>query len=103
MDISSTSIWKQLESLVTAVPEMKALFESDANRAQKYSIDACGISLDYSKNRINQDVVKGLLSLAEQQQVSQKRDAMFAGETINITEERSVLHTHCATKEMSRS
>lgn len=93
MDISSTSIWKQLESLVTAVPEMKALFESDANRAQKYSIDACGISLDYSKNRINQDVVQGLISLAEQQQVSQKRDAMFAGETINITEERSVLHT----------
>ena len=72
---------------------MRELFEVDAQRAARYRTKACGILLDYSKNRINDDVMKQLLALAEACQLGVQRDAMFAGESFNNTENRAVLHT----------
>jgi glucose-6-phosphate isomerase len=93
--LTQSPAWKTLQSLAAQVggQHMRNWFEQDPQRADKFSIDACGISLDYSKNLINEQVMEGLLALADQQQVATRRDAMFAGEIINHTEERAVLHT----------
>lgn len=93
--LTQSPAWKTLQSLAAQVggQHMRNWFEQDPQRADKFTIDACGISLDYSKNLINEQVMEGLLALADQQQVATKRDAMFAGEIINHTEERAVLHT----------
>ena len=75
------------------------LFRADPDRATKYSIDAAGLFLDYSKNRLDDLVRASLLDLARASGVEARRDAMFAGERINVTENRSVLHT--ALRDMS--
>ena len=72
---------------------LHALFQSDARRAEKYSLEAAGIFLDYSKNRLDVPAREALLDLARATGVEARRDAMFAGERINVTENRSVLHT----------
>ncbi|MBP2313225.1 glucose-6-phosphate isomerase [Azospirillum soli] len=72
---------------------MRDLFAADPDRFNRFSLEACGLLFDYSKNRITGETVPLLLDLARQQQVEQWRDRMFAGERINITEDRAVLHT----------
>ena len=95
----STSVkipaWQQLESHNDAMKAMhlRALFDNDPNRFQHFSIEAAGLFLDYSKNRINQDSLRLLCELARERGVEMRRDAMFAGEKINVTEQRAVLHT----------
>lgn len=93
--LTQSESWKHLQSLADTLQgqHMRNWFSADNERASKFTADACGISLDYSKNRVNQDVLKALFDLAEQQQVGAKRDGMFAGEIINHTEKRAVLHT----------
>jgi glucose-6-phosphate isomerase len=71
---------------------MKELFDKDPKRAEKYTVEAAGLFLDYSKNRITDETLKLLLELAEESGVAARRDAMFSGEKINITEKRAVLH-----------
>jgi glucose-6-phosphate isomerase len=71
---------------------LKELFDKDPKRAEKYTVEAAGLFLDYSKNRITDETVKLLLELAEESGVAARRDAMFSGEKINITEKRAVLH-----------
>ncbi len=71
---------------------MKELFDKDPKRAEKFTVEAAGIFLDYSKNRITDETIKLLLQLAEESGVAGRRDAMFSGEKINITEKRAVLH-----------
>jgi glucose-6-phosphate isomerase len=71
---------------------MKELFGKDPKRAEKFNVEAVGIFLDYSKNRITEETVKLLIQLAEESGVAARRDAMFSGEKINITEKRAVLH-----------
>ncbi len=71
---------------------MKELFDKDPKRAEKFNVEAAGLFLDYSKNRITEETVKLLLELAEESGVATRRDAMFSGEKINITEKRAVLH-----------
>lgn len=93
MPLSQSPVWQQLTELVEQISPMQQLFADDPQRAKRYSIESCGITLDYSKNRINQDVMQALFALAEQQELTKKRDAMFAGEIINHTEQRAVLHT----------
>jgi glucose-6-phosphate isomerase len=75
------------------------LFRTDTQRATKYSLEAAGIFLDYSKNRLDDIAKNRLLDLARAADVEAQRDAMFAGERINVTENRSVLHT--ALRDMS--
>lgn len=72
---------------------MRDLFAADQDRASKYTSSACGFTLDYSKNRIDDAVLTALFDLARDNQLEAKRDAMFAGEIINTTEHRAVLHT----------
>lgn len=73
--------------------DIKTLFETDAKRFEKFSVEAAGLLLDYSKTQITKDAKKLLLELATASGVEERRDAMLAGEKINTTEDRAVLHT----------
>ncbi|MGJ8682570.1 glucose-6-phosphate isomerase, partial [Paraglaciecola sp.] len=93
--LSNSSAWQSLSALAdkTKNQHMRDLFAADPQRANKYTQTACGIELDFSKNLITDEVVTALQSLVSDCQVEAKRDAMFAGEIINHTEKRAVLHT----------
>ena len=90
--------WTQLQSHHEQVRDlqMKALFESDPDRFTKLhrTFEAGGswLLLDFSKNRITEETFDLLLSLADEASVAEMRDKMFAGEKINVTEDRAVLH-----------
>jgi glucose-6-phosphate isomerase len=71
---------------------LRELFAEDPARGERLCAEAAGLYLDYSKNRITDETVRLLLQLAEQSGLEQHRDAMFAGERINVSENRSVLH-----------
>jgi glucose-6-phosphate isomerase len=68
------------------------LFAADAQRGEKLTAQAAGLFLDYSKNRVTEKTLKLLLQLADESGLRAKIDAMFAGEKINVTENRAVLH-----------
>ena len=94
MNPTLTSAWKELalHAREWSGRHLRDVFAADASRAQRYVVDACGIQLDYSKHRINDHTLQLLLGLAEETGVRSRRDAMFAGEKINNTEKRAVLH-----------
>src|SRR5262245_24619698 len=71
---------------------LRQLFADDPGRGERMAIEAVGIYLDYSKNRITYETLKLLLRLAEQSRLQARIEAMFRGEKINVTEKRSVLH-----------
>lgn len=93
--IRNAQSWQKLEGLSALVrrQHMKDYFESDNARAEIFSLDACGIYLDYSKNRVTTEVMSALFELAEERGVAQKTSDMFSGKNINDTEDRAVLHT----------
>ena len=72
---------------------MKTMFEEDENRAKRYFLSVADLRLDYSKNRINDKTLKLLFELANERNLKEKIKAMFRGDKINTTENRSVLHT----------
>ena len=74
------------------VRHMRELFAEDPGRGERFCAEAAGIYLDYSKNRITDETLSLLLQLAQQSELERHRDAMFAGERINTSENRSVLH-----------
>ena len=71
---------------------LRDLFAGDPQRGERLTLEACGIYLDYSKNRITDETVRLLLQLADESGLRERIDAMFAGEKINVTEDRAVLH-----------
>ena len=71
---------------------LRELFAEDPTRGERLSAEAAGLYLDYSKNRITDETLGLLLQLAEQSDLERHREAMFAGEKINVSENRSVLH-----------
>jgi glucose-6-phosphate isomerase len=71
---------------------LRQLFADDPQRGTRFALDACGIYFDYSKNRISADTLHLLLQLAQESGLRERIDAMFAGEKINTTEGRAVLH-----------
>jgi glucose-6-phosphate isomerase len=73
--------------------QMRQLFAADPQRFPGMTVDAAGLFLDYSKNRADKRTIELLVDLARERGVEAQRDAMLAGEKINITEPRSVLHT----------
>lgn len=87
--------WKKVEAAVAATKNttIKELFAADPDRASKYTAQAAGWTLDYSKNRIDASVMKALLDLAEASGLKAEIEKMFTGEKINRTENRAVLHT----------
>lgn len=89
-----TAAWRALAACRSAWGEtdMRALFATDPQRCTAFSLRAAGILLDYSKNRIDAAVMEALCALARARGVEAQRDAMFAGEAINTTEGRAVMH-----------
>ncbi|CAN7157326.1 MULTISPECIES: glucose-6-phosphate isomerase [unclassified Ensifer] len=77
----------------TNATDIRAAFASDAQRFSRFSTSLDDLLLDYSKCAVNEQVLDGLEALAKAAKVEEKRDAMFRGDIINITEERAVLHT----------
>jgi glucose-6-phosphate isomerase len=89
------SAWEALQDQRTALAalHLNDLFAADPTRAARMSVEACGILLDYSKNRVTDTTVRNLCTLARAAGLAQRIEAMFAGERINTTENRAVLHT----------
>ncbi len=71
---------------------LRELFADDAGRGERLATEAAGLYLDYSKNRITDETVRLLIDLARESGVAERRDAMFRGEHINVSEDRAVLH-----------
>mgnify|MGYP000894536346 FL=1 len=91
---TTTGAWSALtQHKASLTPNLRAWFEQDPSRAQKFSFDAADLHVDLSKNLITEETVQLLLKLAEEVNLAERRDAMFAGEHINVTEDRAVLHT----------
>jgi glucose-6-phosphate isomerase len=92
--VTASPAWKALEAHHQKVREihLRNLFADDPKRGERMTIEAMGIYLDYSKNRITNETIKLLLQLAEECSLRARIDAMFRGEKINITENRAVLH-----------
>src|SRR5471030_1957164 len=86
--------WKALGAHHKAIEntDLSTLFADDAKRGERFAVEDVGIYLDYSKNRITDETLKLLIQVAEQSGLRAKIDAMFAGEKINISENRAVLH-----------
>ena len=86
--------WKGLEQHHTEIARrhLRDLFAEDPKRAERYAVDGAGLHLDYSKNRITDQTLRLLLQLADESGLRQHIDAMFRGERINVSENRSVLH-----------
>ncbi len=88
------SAWKELSDHCAQVRDvhLRDLFADDPGRGERLALEACGIYLDYSKNRITDETVRLLVRLADESGLRARIDAMFAGEKINVTEDRAVLH-----------
>jgi len=71
---------------------LRAMFQEDPGRGERLTAEAEGIYLDYSKNRVTDETMRLLVDLAEESRVPERRDAMFRGEHINVSENRPVLH-----------
>jgi glucose-6-phosphate isomerase len=95
MDPSTTQAWRRLLDLSTAARErsLRELFAAESGRGPEWTLEAAGLRVDFSKQRVTRDIMDALLELAVERGVLERRDAMFAGEHINSTEDRSVLHT----------
>jgi glucose-6-phosphate isomerase len=86
--------WKALEAHHEEIGErhLRGLFADDPTRGERLTAEAVGLYLDYSKNRVTDETIALLVDLAEQCGLAEHRDQMFAGERINVSEGRSVLH-----------
>ncbi len=81
---------------------LRQLFAADPKRAERMTVQAAGLFLDYSKNRITRETVKLLLKLADETGLRSRIKAMFSGEKINVTENRAVLHVALRTPKEAR-
>jgi glucose-6-phosphate isomerase len=86
--------WQALERNYAEIRDLhlRELFQEDPARGERLTAEAEGIYLDYSKNRVTDETMRLLVELAEQSAVPARRDAMFRGEHINVSEDRAVLH-----------
>src|SRR6266852_3991686 len=86
--------WQKLEEHYqkTHNLHLRTLFAQDSRRGERFALEAVGIYLDYSKNRVTDETIRLLLELAASSGLRERIDAMFKGEKINITEYRAVLH-----------
>jgi glucose-6-phosphate isomerase len=86
--------WKALEGHYREIEgtHLRELFAADPTRGERLVVEGAGLFLDYSKNRITDETIPLLLALAEQSGLSERTEAMFAGEHINVSEDRAVLH-----------
>jgi glucose-6-phosphate isomerase len=92
--LSAGAAWRALQAHQRELQpqHLRQLFAVDPKRGERLSLDACGIYLDYSKNRITDDTLRLLLALADEAGLRERIEAMFRGDRINTTEGRAVLH-----------
>ncbi len=92
--LTERAAWKALEAHYQGIrsAHLRQLFADDPTRGERFTVEAAGLFLDYSKNRITGDTIKLLLQLAQESGLRERIDAMFAGEKINVSENRAVLH-----------
>jgi len=95
MNRKQLPIWQHLTQLAkdSSNLNLTQMFDTDPTRFDKFSVQFPNILLDYSKNLINENTIESLITLAKDTNVEACRDQMFAGEKINKTENRAVLHT----------
>ena len=94
-DVTETPVWKKLTDHQQAVAQLhlRELFDADPHRGTDLTVTAGDLYVDYSKHRVTRETLGLLLDLARAAGVEEQRDAMFAGEHINTSEDRAVLHT----------
>ncbi len=92
--LTQRAAWKALAAHHKKIKalHLRKLFATDSKRGERMNAEAAGLFLDYSKNRITGETLKLLLKLAEESGLKSRIKAMFAGEKINVTENRAVLH-----------
>jgi glucose-6-phosphate isomerase len=92
--LTSLAEWQALERHFESIERvhLRNLFAEDRGRAERFSCDAAGVFVDYSKHRLNAETLSLLFRLAEACRLRDHIDAMFRGEKINVTEGRAVLH-----------
>jgi glucose-6-phosphate isomerase len=92
--LTASPAWAALEEHATRIRPMhlRQIFADDPERGTRLTSDAAGLYLDYSKHRVTNETLRLLLRLAEARGLRERIDAMFAGEKINVTEQRAVLH-----------
>ncbi len=92
--VTDTKAWQKLRAHHEEIKDahLRQLFADDPHRAAKFSVQGAGISLDYSKNRVTRETIALLADLAKERKIAERRDAMFRGEKINVSENRAVLH-----------
>ena len=94
IDPTMTPAWDKLDQLADNFePDLRKMFADDPERTKTFTFQAADLHVDLSKNLVCPTLVGHLLALAEQTGVLDLRDRMFAGEHINVTEDRAVLHT----------
>jgi len=94
VDATTTNAWGSLSELSENLrPDLRGWFAADPDRAQRLSYQAADLHVDLSKNLLTDEVLATLLALADEVRLTERRDAMFSGEHINVTEDRAVLHT----------
>jgi glucose-6-phosphate isomerase len=94
VDPTTTPAWARLTALYESLqPDLRGWFAADSSRAKSFTFQTGDLLVDLSKNLINADIVNALVDLADQVGLADRRDAMLAGEHINVTEDRAVLHT----------
>jgi glucose-6-phosphate isomerase len=94
VDPTTTKAWAALvEQHASLQPDLRGWFAADPNRASSFTFTAGDLHVDLSKNLIDSDVLASLIDLANEVGLSERTDAMFSGEHINVTEDRAVLHT----------
>src|SRR5437667_8944081 len=93
-DITGSPEWEALAKHLQATRDvrLRTLFAEDPGRGERMTVEAVDLFLDYSKNRITDETLRLLLALAERAGLRERIAAMFAGEKINVTEGRAVLH-----------
>jgi glucose-6-phosphate isomerase len=94
-ELTQRNAWKALEAHHSKIQDthLRELFASDPTRGERLTLEASGLYLDYSKNRVTNETLSLLMQLAEESGLKTKLEAMFSGEKINVTENRAVLHT----------
>lgn len=92
--VTELPAWKALSAHFQKIDRLhlRELFAQDPKRGERLTVEAAGLYLDYSKNRITDETLALLLQLAEQSGLRARIDAMFGGEKINVSEKRAVLH-----------
>ncbi len=92
--LKETPAWGILQAHYKKIKDihLRQLFWEDSSRADRFTAEGAGLYLDFSKNRITDETVRLLVQLARERGVAERRDAMFRGEKINVTEKRAVLH-----------